>query len=202
MLLTSRSSTKEMDKEGANVQMLDEILSFNEQFVEDKQYEQYMTDQYPNKKMVIVTCMDARLTELLPKAMNLRNGDAKIIKNAGAIITQPFGNVMRSVLVALYKLNAEEVFIVGHHECGMTGLQSEHVVDKALERGISPKLIEMLKYSGIDLRRWMRGFDNVRDSMESSVKIVRHHPLAARNRCPWLGHPSDYRQIGCHRQRL
>lgn len=159
------------------MQMLDEILSFNEQFVEDKQYEQYMTDQYPNKKMVIVTCMDARLTELLPKAMNLRNGDAKIIKNAGAIITQPFGNVMRSVLVALYKLNAEEVFIVGHHECGMTGLQSEHVVDKALERGISPKLIEMLKYSGIDLRRWMRGFDNVRDGVESSVKIVRHHPL-------------------------
>lgn len=156
---------------------LEEILSFNEKFVESKGYEQYITDRFPNKKMVIVTCMDARLTELLPKAMNLRNGDAKIVKNAGAIITQPFGNVMRSVLVALYKLNAEEVFIIGHHECGMTGLQSEHVVDKALERGISPKLIETLKYSGIDLRRWMRGFDNVQEGVESSVKIVRHHPL-------------------------
>ena len=63
--------------------------------------------RYPDKKMVILSCMDTRLIELLPKAMNLKNGDAKIVKNAGAIVTQPFGNVMRSILVALYKLKAE-----------------------------------------------------------------------------------------------
>ena len=34
------------------------------------------------------------------------DGDAKIIKNAGAIVAHPFGSVMRSVIVALYELNA------------------------------------------------------------------------------------------------
>ena len=48
---------------------LEEILSFNKKFVEDKQYEAFGTTKYPDKKMVVVSCMDTRLTELLPKAM-------------------------------------------------------------------------------------------------------------------------------------
>ena len=69
--------------------------------------------------------MDTRLVELLPKAMNLHNGDAKIIKNAGAIVSHPFGSVMRSIIVAVYQLDADEVFVIGHYDCGMTGLNSE-----------------------------------------------------------------------------
>ncbi len=38
-----------------------DILSFNEQFVENRKYEKYLTDKFPDKKMVIVTCMDTRL---------------------------------------------------------------------------------------------------------------------------------------------
>lgn len=49
-------------------------------FVEEKQYEAYLTDKYPDKKVAILTCMDTRLVELLPRALNLCNGDAKIIK--------------------------------------------------------------------------------------------------------------------------
>ena len=51
--------------------------------------------------MVIISCMDTRLVELLPKAMNMRNGDVKIIKVAGAVISHPFGSIMRSILVAV-----------------------------------------------------------------------------------------------------
>ena len=39
-------------------------------------YEQFRTDIFPDKKLVVLTCMDTRLVELLPRAMNLRNGDA------------------------------------------------------------------------------------------------------------------------------
>lgn len=41
--------------------------------------------------------MDTRLLELLPKAMGLKNGDAKIVKNAGAVISHPFGGVMKYI---------------------------------------------------------------------------------------------------------
>ena len=34
--------------------------------------------------------MDTRLTELLPAALGLKNGDAKIIKNAGGLVISAF----------------------------------------------------------------------------------------------------------------
>ncbi|GMK41514.1 carbonic anhydrase [Paenibacillus sp. CCS19] len=156
---------------------LQEIIAFNEKFVEEKQYEPYMTSKFPNKKMVVVTCMDTRLTELLPKALNIHNGDVKTIKNAGAIITQPFGNIMRSVLVALYELGASEVMVIGHHDCGMTGINPESTVGKMVDRGVADNTITTLKNSGLDLMRWLRGFDNVHSSVENSVNIIRNHPL-------------------------
>lgn len=65
--------------------MIDELLNFNKTFVETKGYEKYITNKYPDKKIAIVTCMDTRLTELLPAALGIKNGDVKIIKNAGGV---------------------------------------------------------------------------------------------------------------------
>ncbi len=65
--------------------ILTSILKRNQSFVEEKGYEFYETTKFPEKKLVILTCMDTRLLELLHHAMGLRNGDAKIIKNAGPL---------------------------------------------------------------------------------------------------------------------
>ena len=66
--------------------MINEVMEYNKKFVEDKAYEPYLTSKYPDKKLAILTCMDTRLTELLPAALGLKNGDAKIIKNAGVFL--------------------------------------------------------------------------------------------------------------------
>ena len=63
--------------------MIEKVIQFNQQLVENKGYEPYITSKYPDKKLAILTCMDTRLTELLPAALGIKNGDAKIIKNAG-----------------------------------------------------------------------------------------------------------------------
>ena len=69
--------------------MIDNILAYNKTFVEQRGYEQYVTDKYPNKKLAVLSCMDTRLTELLPAALGLKNGDAKVIKNAGGLVISP-----------------------------------------------------------------------------------------------------------------
>ena len=46
--------------------MIDELVSYNREFVKNKGYEKYITNKYPDKKIAIVSCMDTRLTELLP----------------------------------------------------------------------------------------------------------------------------------------
>jgi carbonic anhydrase len=161
--------------------LLTDLIEHNKQFVDNKVYEQFLTTKFPDKRMVIVTCMDTRLTELLPRAMNLRNGDAKIIKNAGAVVTHPFGSVMRSIIVAVYELAAEEIFVIGHHECGMIGLNAQHVLERAQQRGVSKEMIETLDHAGIDMNRFLRGFDDVQDSVMNSVKLIRNHPLLPNN---------------------
>src|SRR3954469_24452178 len=124
--------------------VLTEILDYNADFVSRKEYEEFATDQFPNKKLVILTCMDTRLTELLPHAMNFRNGDVKLIKNAGAIVSHPFGSVMRSILVAVYELGAAEVMVVGHHGCGMAGLSCARILEKARLRGVPDAVLKTL----------------------------------------------------------
>ncbi|NQX64734.1 carbonic anhydrase [Paenibacillus alba] len=161
--------------------LMSEILNYNEEFVETKQYKEFLTTKFPDKRMVVLTCMDTRLVELLPKAMNLHNGDAKIIKNAGAIVSHPFGSIMRSIIVAVYQLDADEVFVIGHYDCGMTGLNSDHVIANAKKRGISDDVIATLGHSGIDLSRWLAGFEHVREGIEKSVNIIRNHPLLPKN---------------------
>ena len=66
--------------------MIDQIIDYNRSFVAQKGYEKYITDKYPDKKLAVLTCMDTRLMELLTAALGLKNGDAKIIKNAGGFI--------------------------------------------------------------------------------------------------------------------
>ncbi len=156
---------------------LSEILNHNRLFVERKEYEEFRTDQFPNKKLVVVTCMDTRLVELLPRAMGFRNGDVKLVKNAGAIVSHPFGSAMRSILLAIYELGAEEVAVVGHTGCGMTALSCDRVLQKALGRGISEDVLATLKHSGINLEQWLTGFDRVEDGVKQSVNVIRNHPL-------------------------
>ena len=53
--------------------MIDEILKHNQQFVAERKYLDYATSKYPDKRIAIVTCMDTRLTHLLPAALGIRN---------------------------------------------------------------------------------------------------------------------------------
>ncbi|PLT32498.1 carbonic anhydrase [Bacillus sp. V5-8f] len=157
------------------------ILDFNSKFVNENKYEEFQTTKFPEKKLVILTCMDTRLLELLPKAMGLKNGDAKIIKNAGAVISHPFGSIMRSILVAIYELKAEEVCVVGHHGCGMIGLQPSPLLEAAKKRGVSQERIDTLNHAGIDLSKWLSGFPCVKESVMNSVDLIKNHPLMPDN---------------------
>ncbi len=156
---------------------LQEILEYNQLFVEKREYEEYRTSKEPNRKLVILSCMDTRLTELLPKALNLKNGDIKLIKNAGATIMHPFGSIMRSIVVAVYEFGADEVLIIGHYGCGMNNLNAENTIKKAIDRGISKDVIATLSSAGIDIKKWLHGFDSVDDSVKESVELIKNHPL-------------------------
>lgn len=171
----------EKQRGGILVSLLHDILSFNEKFVEDKKYQPYETSKFPNKRAVIFSCMDTRLVELLPKALNIRNGDVKMVKNAGAILTHPFGSTMRSLLVAVYELNADEIFVIGHYGCGMASVKPDTILKKSLARGVQKETIAALEHAGVDLHKWLKGFESVEENVKNSVQMIKEHPLFPKN---------------------
>lgn len=157
--------------------MIDQILAFNKRFVAEKGYEKFLTDKYPDKKLAVLSCMDTRLTELLPAALGLKNGDAKIIKNAGGLVISAFDSAMRSLIVAIYELGVNNIMVVAHSHCGACHMSYDHFHEQMLARGISDRTLDTVRKCGIDLNHWLEGFKDTPESVRRTVETIRTHPL-------------------------
>ena len=157
--------------------LIEEIIAYNKEFVSNKEYEAFCTDRLPDRKLAVITCMDTRLVELLPAALGVKNGDIKLIKTAGGVVSHPFGSVMRSIILCIYELGIEEIAIIGHHDCGMRGLGHENMSRLMIERGIPEKRLKRLEFYGVDLEKWLKGFENERESVMQTMRFILNHPL-------------------------
>ena len=153
---------------------IDQILAFNREYVAAKSYEKHLTDKFPDKKLAVLSCMDTRLSVLLQDALGLKNGDAKIIKNAGAVIPSPWDSAMRSLIVAVYELGVTEIMVVAHTTCGACHMSFGHFKEEMLRRGIPEAELER---TDVDLDAWLEGFHDTEKSVRDTVAAIIHHPL-------------------------
>ena len=161
--------------------MIDTILEYNRKFVESGEYEKYKTSKYPDKKIAILTCMDTRLVTLLPAALGIRNGDVKLIKNAGAVVTNPFDSTIRSLLVAIYELGVNEIMVIDHTGCGVQGMDAGEMLHLMKERGIDDEHISLMRHCGIDLDSWLHGFDDTPSAILETIDLISNHPLVPKD---------------------
>ena len=152
-------------------------MEHDKKFVASKAYEKFAAKVCPRRKLAILSCMDARLTSLLLAALDLKNGDANIIKNAGAVVLDPYGATMRSLLISVYLLGAEDIFVIGHKDCGVQGMDSSKFIGKMIAAGVTQETIDRVEKRGISIEKWLRGFNDVHESVRDTVKIIREHPL-------------------------
>ena len=160
---------------------LTDILSYNQRFVESGEYEKYFTNKYPRPRARHSFLYGRTHYRIAAQCLGLENGDAKLIKNAGALVTHPWGSVMRSLLVAVFELKVKEIMVIAHHDCGMRGLHAEEFLQRVHDSNIPDDRIETLRNAGIDLDGWLTGFDNVEDSVRHTVELIRKHPLMPDN---------------------
>jgi carbonic anhydrase len=71
----------------------------------------------PEQRLAVLTCMDARI-DVLP-ALGLRVGQAHVLRNAGALVTD---DVVRSLVLSQRRLGTREVLVMAHTGCGLEGL--------------------------------------------------------------------------------
>jgi carbonic anhydrase len=82
--------------------------------------------------LAVLTCIDSRIEPLSMLGIGL--GDAKIIRNAGARVTD---DALRSLVLATNLLGADRVCVVQHTDCAMAGSTEDEMRARVSEsRGV------------------------------------------------------------------
>ena len=74
------------------------------------------------KGLAIVTCMDSRINPL--SVVGMKSGDAKILRNAGARVTD---DVLRTLVLATYLLGVKRILIMPHTNCRMAQVDEAEI---------------------------------------------------------------------------
>jgi len=82
--------------------------------------------------LAVLTCMDSRIEPL--KMLGIKPGDAKILRNAGARVTD---DVLRTLVLATYLLGVDRAMVVAHTKCRMAA-GGEDDVHAAVEKAGGP----------------------------------------------------------------
>jgi len=77
---------------------------------------------HAERGLAIVTCMDSRIEPL--RMLGLEPGDAKILRNAGARVTE---DVLRSLVLAHYLLGVDRAIVIAHTDCRMAKGSEEDI---------------------------------------------------------------------------
>lgn len=102
--------------------MFDDLLRANTSYQQD--YGLGGLSALAQKHVVVLTCMDTRIDPL--GMLGLVPGDAKIVRNAGARVSD---DALRSLILATNLLSCERVAIVQHTDCAMAKNSDEQLRD-------------------------------------------------------------------------
>lgn len=73
-------------------------------------------DKHPSRRVAVLTCMDTRIDVLA--ALGLQLGEAHVLRNAGARVTE---DVLRSLALSTHALGVDTVVVMQHTQCGLAG---------------------------------------------------------------------------------
>ncbi len=107
-----------------------DVLEANEAFARSTDLPQL--EARAARGLGVLTCMDSRIDPL--RMLGLVPGDAKVLRNAGARVTD---DVLRTLVLARHLLEVDRVMVVAHTGCRMAGA-SEADVHEAIRLAGGP----------------------------------------------------------------
>jgi len=111
--------------------------------------------------LAVITCMDSRIDPF--RTLGIAAGDAKILRNAGARVTE---DVLRTLVLAHYLLGVDRVLVMPHTNCRMASA-SETDINEYIqgEYGVDTRSLEF------------RTTNDQRASLLEDLTRIRAYPL-------------------------
>jgi carbonic anhydrase len=135
-----------------------DVLTANAAYVESFQHNG--TPGVAARGLAVVTCMDSRISPL--EMLGLQPGDAKILRNAGARVTD---DVLRTLVLATHLLGVDRVMVVAHTDCRMTKVTDEDVHRDILAKGVDTRSLEF------------HTIPDQRATLARDVERIEHYPF-------------------------
>ena len=101
-----------MNNETFDTDKFSDLIAANTEYAQTFKYSELTGSAA--RGLAIVTCMDSRINPL--SVVGMRSGDAKILRNAGARVTE---DVLRTLVLATYLLNVDRILVMPHTDCKM-----------------------------------------------------------------------------------
>ena len=141
----------------------DDLFAANTEFI--KGFKSQDLTGEARKGLAIVTCMDSRIDPL--RIVGMSSGDAKILRNAGARVTE---DVLRTLILATTLLNVSRILVMPHTDCRMASGTEEQIHATILEK------------SGIDTRSVeIRTVSDQISALKSDLVRIEKFPLLPKN---------------------
>ena len=136
-----------------------DVINANEVFV--NHFDHSGLTGTAQKGLAIVTCMDSRINPLA--VVGMQAGDAKILRNAGARVTD---DVLRTLVLASYLLGVTRVLVMPHTDCRMI-CANDSVIHETIQNqyGVDTRSLEF------------RTVSNQREALTVDVSRLRSYPL-------------------------
>jgi carbonic anhydrase len=116
--------------------------AFDDLYAANEEYAAAFTDSgltgVARRGLAVLTCIDSRIDPLA--ALGLVPGDAKIIRNAGARVN---AETLSTLVLAVYLLGVERVFLMPHTDCGTTKTSDADVHARAAEHGVDVRSLDL-----------------------------------------------------------
>ncbi|AAZ56165.1 carbonic anhydrase, putative [Thermobifida fusca YX] len=140
--------------------VFDDVLAANEDYV--RTFTLAGLQPVAARGLALVTCMDSRIEPL--EMLGLKPGDAKILRNAGARVTD---DTLRTLVLAVYLLGVNRVIVLPHTGCKMASVSGDEEVHDtiAARYGVDTRSLEFHTDS-----------DQI-GALHRDVERIRHHPL-------------------------
>src|ERR1700685_706066 len=144
--------------------LIDKALEANRNYV--KNYDPTL-GKHPAPKIVVVTCMDPRLSDL-PGILGLPISDLDVIRTGGPAVTE---DVLGELVVSTRVRGTTEILLLNHTGCGFTTFTDEELNSKlsASTGDASPAPMRFFSYKDPE--------DNTREQ----IKKVRSHPWISKD---------------------
>jgi carbonic anhydrase len=115
----------------------DDLFAANQEFI--KEFKSHDLTGQARRGLAIISCLDYRIDPL--RIVGMKAGDAKILRNAGARVTE---DVLRTLILATHLLNVDRVLVMPHTDCKMASGSEEQIHAAIYEKsGIDTRSIEI-----------------------------------------------------------